>query len=733
MKQEVINNSTTSLTIIPTTLQISEKVRKYNCFWKQEVILSDCEEYCTQMDSDDEREYISQINLERTFKIIEAVIPKSFDILSYSQYPAKKIHQFQTPQNIYDNFFPNSLIITLTDLVNQYLLEILEEDLKQQPSKIQSHYNKKKYKETEIQLYFGLQILFGIFRFPYIDDYWNAEPWLRCGIEYMMPIGRFKFLDTHLFMYLNEKSKSKLQNELQQFQKTVKSICQPEQELILIEQIYKAYTTYYLLDFQRLFIIDLIVVSHRIQLQDKINRLMRMLFKYSNHNHILYVMFELNLERIIQLTDQDIYPIITYEKTLHQTIQNLLPGEYQIEQLYLIKNKSQVHLFPQKQSISNKSILQVYKDIQQQYYENSIMNLLQYRSNFYLCSQLNNIEGFNQLRIEFEEYFEVMIYNTSLLIEDMLQSNFRISLAKIFTLEKAQQIETNLQKAKKRMNSTFKESATNTQSLEFGLNKQYSDLYHTPIPQKQEESFKYCVVCMKFNQLTKPFYRCRLCEKLFNENKIFICAFPCFELFHRNPSDFIECDIKIQEQLSDGVYFKKDTNTQIQNHNQDDEFNLKRKKQDKQNQRNYSSYNKEIYKQSNLEDFSTYEELSKKYQSVIPSPNLLQPIITKDQYIQQQPILGHRNDLNEIENRLDEQKKKFKIQLIKHLNQQGQSNLQITDKQTLLDIDESKKNKKLQKLKEKNKLLELQMKTISPLEKFMETLNKQPKLEDQEQ
>lgn len=31
----------------------------------------------------------------------------------------------------------------------------------------------------------------------------------------MMPIGRFKFLDTHLFMYLNEKSKSKLQNELQ--------------------------------------------------------------------------------------------------------------------------------------------------------------------------------------------------------------------------------------------------------------------------------------------------------------------------------------------------------------------------------------------------------------------------------------------------------------------------------------------------------------------------------------
>ncbi|CAD8134015.1 unnamed protein product [Paramecium octaurelia] len=732
MKQEVTINSTAAVTPLTQTQQISDKIRKYNCLWKQEVTLSDCEEQRTQPRSDDEREYNSQINLERTFKITEAVIPTYYEILYYSQYNVKKVVQLQTPQHLYDHFFPTSLIVTLTELVNQYLFSILEEDLKQQPSKIASQYNKKKYKETEIQLYFGLQILFGIFRFPYIDDYWNAEPWLRCGIEHMMPIGRFKFLDTHLFMYLNEKAKSKLQNEVLQLQKSVKSICQPEQDLILIEQIYKAYTAYYLFDFTRLIIIDLIVVSHRIQQEDRINRLMRMLFKYSNHNHILYVMFELSLERIIQLTDQEIYPVIAYQKTLHQTIQNLLPGEYQIEQLYLIKNQYQVHLFPQKQSISNQSYLKVYKDVQQQYYEHSILNLLQYRSNFYLCSQLNSAEGFNQLRIEFEEYFEVMIYNTSLLIEDILQSNFRLSLAKIFTLEKAQQIESNLQKAKKKMNSTFQESTTNTLPLEFGLSQQYSESYHTPIPQKQEESFKYCVVCMKFNQLTKPFYRCRLCEKLFNENKLFICAFPCFELFHRNPSQFIECDNKILEQLSDGVYFSNDFNSQNLYHSQDDEYVQKRKKQEKQNLSNYSSYNKEIYRQSNLEDFSNYEiqELSRKYQSMIPSPNLLQPIITKDQFVQQQTILGHRNDLNEIENRLDEQKKKFKIQLIKYLNRQSQ---QISNKQSVFDMEERKKNKKIQKQIQKNKQLELNVKTISPLEKFMENLNKQPKLEDQEQ
>ncbi|CAD8050864.1 unnamed protein product [Paramecium sonneborni] len=729
MKQEVIINSTTSTTNMPQDSQISNKVRKYNCFWKQEVVLSDCEEQFVQQNSDDdEREqYLYQINQERTFQIVEIVNPVSSEILYFNQYQIQRLVDLQTPQNIYDHFIPTSLIVTLTDLVNQYLLFILEEDLKQQSSQIKSQYNKKKYKQTEIQLYLGLQILFGIYRFPYIDDYWNAEPWLRGG--------RFKFIDAHLFLYLNEKAKQKLQDEVYQLQKTVKSLCQPEQELILIEQIYKAYIVYYLLDLQRLFIIDLIVISHKIQLQDRINRLMKMLFKYSNHNHVLYIMFELSLEKILQLTDQNIYPVITYQQTQHELIKNLLPGQYSIEQLILIKSQQYAHLFPQKKLISDRHWLSVYQDIQQKYQENQIMNLLQYRSNFYLCSQLNCPEGFNQLRIEFEEYFEVMIYNTSLLMDDMMQSKYRLSLVKIFTVEKAQQIEASLQKAKQRMNSISKESAMNTDQLSFGLCQQYSELYHTPIPQKQEESFKYCVVCMKFNSLTKPFYRCRLCEKLFNENKIFLCIYPCFELFHRNPNNFIECDIKLLEQFSDGIYFQNQTTTQILNHNQDDEYTSKKKKYDKLIQRNYSSINKEIQRKSNLEDFSTQElqELSKKYLPVVPSPNLLQPIITKDSSALQQPIQGHRKDLNEIENRIDEQKKIFKIQLIRHLNKSNLSNSQITDQQTLLDQDETKKQKKIQKQKEKNRQLELQIKTISPLEKFMENINKQTKLEDQDQ
>jgi len=49
-----------------------------------------------------------------------------------------------------------------------------------------------------------LQILFGVYRFPSLDDYWNAESWLKGGVEVTMPIGRFKFVDLHIFSYFDE-------------------------------------------------------------------------------------------------------------------------------------------------------------------------------------------------------------------------------------------------------------------------------------------------------------------------------------------------------------------------------------------------------------------------------------------------------------------------------------------------------------------------------------------------
>jgi hypothetical protein len=64
---------------------------------------------------------------------------------------------------------------------------------------------------------------------------------------------------------------------------------------------------------------------------------------------------------------------------------------------------------------------------------------------------------------------------------------------------------------------------------------------------------------MKFEGLTKPYYRCNLCEKLLNQSKIFLCPFPCFELFHRNPSDFIPCDMQVLSSKGEGKYFKNES------------------------------------------------------------------------------------------------------------------------------------------------------------------------------
>jgi len=54
---------------------------------------------------------------------------------------------------------------------------------------------------------------------------------------------------------------------------------------------------------------------------------------------------------------------------------------------------------------------------------------------------------------------------------------------------------------------------------------------------------KYCSVCMKFDGLSKSYFRCLVCEKMFASGKIFLCLFPCFELFHKNPSEFISCEL----------------------------------------------------------------------------------------------------------------------------------------------------------------------------------------------
>ncbi|CAD8148917.1 unnamed protein product [Paramecium pentaurelia] len=734
MKQEALSNSVAQISGNSQQTQILDEIEKYNCYWKQEIILSDCEEQFVQIASDDERDCAAMINFGKALNIQQTDITQITEILNYLDTPQLKMTSLQSPQNVLNYFLPSSFVSTLTEMINHYLLMVLQEDLKQQQQQTQQIYHKKKYKEAEIQFYLGLQILFGVYRFPSLDDYWNAESWLKGGVEVTMPIGRFKFVDLHIFSYFDELQRAKLQLEVRKFSKKLKALYNPDQELIIVEQNQKAYKTYYIFDYDSSQIIDLLVVCNNIKNEDRINRVMRMLYKYSNQNHVTYIMFDLSLERIIQLVDQSIYPVIRYQNINHNLIQMLQDGDYELDQLFLIKQGTQVDIFPQRRLISNRHYMTSYEKIKEQLQEH-IINLQQFRSNFYQSSQLNNTEGFHQLRVEFEEYFEIMIHNTFLLIQQTSQSQFRHDLAKVLLNEKGQQIERDRNEAKRKLNVTYKENYSNTDHLSFGLQKQYADQFHTPIPQKQEDTFKYCLVCMKFDGLTKPYYRCQLCEKLLNVSKIFLCPFPCFELFHRNPSDFIDCDMKMLEPLGDGIYFKNESTMQLVNNGQEEDASGKKRKYNKPPPRTYWSFNKEIYRQANINDDQNLNDILntfKKPQAPAPSPSLLQSIVPQEQQ-QQTLTLGHKKDMKDIDHLLNQEKEQ-KDKLIKEMQErdkqlQEQYFQQQYEKQ-LQKEQETKKSKKAQKESEKKKQLEEQLKNVSPLEKFMEQINKRAKVED---
>ncbi|CAD8048425.1 unnamed protein product [Paramecium sonneborni] len=646
------------------------------------------------------------LDFGKTLNIQQTDISQIKEILNYLDTPQLKMTSLQSAQNVLNYFLPCSFVSILTEMINNYLLMVLQEDLKQQQQQTLQMYQKKKYKETEIQFYFGLQILFGVYRFPQLDDYWNVESWLKGGIEVTMPIGRFKFVDLHIFSYIDELQRAKLQLEVRKFSKKLKALYNPDQELIVVEQSQKIYKAYYIFDYDSSQIIDLLVVCNNVKIEDRINRIIRMLYKYSNQNHIIYIMFEMNLERIIQLVDQSIYPVISYQNLNHNLIQTLQDGGYELDQLFLIKQGTQVNIFPQRRLISNKHYMTQYEKIKNQLQEHFV-NLKQYRSNFYQSSQLNNIESFNQLRVEFEEYFEIMIHNTFLLIQQTSPSQYRHDLAKVLLNEKGQQIERDRNEAKRKLNATYQESSSNTDNLSFGLQKYYADQFHTPIPQKQEDTFKYCLVCIQFDGLTKPYYRCQVCEKLLNINKIFLCPFPCFELFHRNPSDFVHCDMKILESLGDGIYFKNESTFELINNCQEEDANGKKRKNNKPPSKTYWSFNKEIYKQAyinNDQDLNDILNTFKKPQAPTPSPNLLLSIVPQQQQHQSQSLsLGHKKDMKDIDNLLNQEKEQ-KDRLIKEMQERDK---QLQEQY----FQQNKKLKRAKKLKKKMKRRNNQKKT----------------------
>ncbi|CAD8048427.1 unnamed protein product [Paramecium sonneborni] len=56
MKQEALSSQRNQEMVNSQSTQIFDEIEIYNCYWKQEIILSDCEEQFVQIASDDERD-----------------------------------------------------------------------------------------------------------------------------------------------------------------------------------------------------------------------------------------------------------------------------------------------------------------------------------------------------------------------------------------------------------------------------------------------------------------------------------------------------------------------------------------------------------------------------------------------------------------------------------------------------------------------------------------------------
>lgn len=109
-------------------------------------------------------------------------------------------------------FLPLEFYTILTDATNNLLHTVIS-----QSGGSEQMYNKKKYKESEIQQLLGMHLLFGIYQFNTLDEYWHAEQFIRGGLESCMLEGRFNFLDQHFLQI--EHSKDKLVYEVNKMRK----------------------------------------------------------------------------------------------------------------------------------------------------------------------------------------------------------------------------------------------------------------------------------------------------------------------------------------------------------------------------------------------------------------------------------------------------------------------------------------------------------------------------------
>ena len=105
--------------------------------------------------------------------------------------------------------------------------------------------SKRKFQGHDIEVYLGLHVWFGLFQLPQLSDYWHAEPFLRGGIEVLMPESRFMTLDANFVG----------NNSLRQVGAQFRRVFLPDQELVLVRSSLK---NLYLFDARTSFLLDIL-------------------------------------------------------------------------------------------------------------------------------------------------------------------------------------------------------------------------------------------------------------------------------------------------------------------------------------------------------------------------------------------------------------------------------------------------------------------------------------------
>lgn len=180
------------------------------------------------------------------------------DILHFLGSPTMQLFDKSELSSLVSYFLPNDLQNLMLDNANLLLYQVVS---KEATNNIEQFYNKKKFKVQEVLQCFGMNLLFAIYQFPQLEDYWRAEPWLLGGIETCLAEGRFKFLNSNLLVHIPLETQEQANNLITALKQKVRRIFKPDQELIVYTRCHKYYSVLYLLCYDTRVIVDHIIYT----------------------------------------------------------------------------------------------------------------------------------------------------------------------------------------------------------------------------------------------------------------------------------------------------------------------------------------------------------------------------------------------------------------------------------------------------------------------------------------